>query len=299
MAGFNFDDVQKKAEQALDEVSGLRKGFDERDFEKEGFIVPPMATSDGTGFPSSKTPSNITGGTKRHIMHWFVPDMGIIKMYVNPDNVHYAYKKAINSQRTKGGFTLQYWGEELPILRISGTTGSSGIEGINVLYELYRAEQYAFDPVGLTLASEASSSNIANSLIGNVAGGIGSAITNSQNSSFASALGNTIVSGLTGIDPANNNLSPKNLPSLASVAFGIELYYMGWVFRGYFTDFDFTESAGDFNYKYNMSFVVTQRRGYRINYFPWHKSATSGPSNNGSAGGIPYTFNPSQIKKNI
>ena len=299
MAGFNFDDVIDATEGALDAVSGLRRGMDDRDFEKDGFILPPMPVSDGTGFPSSKVPSNVVGGYKRHTIHWFVPDMGIVKMYVNPQNIVYSHNKQINSQRTKGGYVVQYWGEELPTLSITGTTGSSGVEGINVLYELYRAEQYAFDPVGLTLAAEASSSNVANSLIGNVAGGIGSAITGSAQSPFAGALGNSIVSGITGMDPANNGISSKNLPSLASIACGIEMFYMGWVFRGYFNSFNFTESANDFNFTYDMKFTVTQRRGYRVNYMPWHKSAISGASHNGDAGNIPYTYNPSFVKSRI
>ena len=58
-------------------------------------------------------------------------------MYINPQQMNIDEKKVIKQQRTKGGYIIQYWGEELTTLNISGTTGSAGVEGINVLYEIY------------------------------------------------------------------------------------------------------------------------------------------------------------------
>ena len=88
-------------------------------------------------------------------------------MYVNPAAITYSHKKLISKDRTKGGYTLQYWGEELSSLNISGTTGAAGVEGINVLYEIYRAEQYAFDGTGLSLAANnAATPNLISSLLG-------------------------------------------------------------------------------------------------------------------------------------
>jgi hypothetical protein len=56
------------------------------------------------------------------------------------------------------------------------------------------------------------------------------------------------------------------------------MYYDGWVFRGYFQDMTVTESADNFLLSYDINFVVTQRRGYRGNYMPWHRSPKHGPS---------------------
>jgi len=75
-------------------------------------------------------------------------------MYINPQSLSSSYRKTINSKRTKGGFIMQYWGEELENLSISGTSGDSGIEGINAIQDVYRSEQLAMQ----ILANQASTS---------------------------------------------------------------------------------------------------------------------------------------------
>lgn len=234
-----------------------------------GFSVPAIPTGDGFGLPSSKVPYNLQSRGKRNLVHWFVPEVGIVDMYINPQSIGHKFQKIIVKERTKGGYVNQYWGEELLVLQIQGTTGSSGIEGINVLKEVYRSEQLTFDPVALTVAS----TNLVNGLADAVDDG--------------SILG-SIAAGILDIDPLAQSMLPKNLPSLASLAFGIEMYWMGQVFRGYFTDFSFDERSDSLGlFYYNMTFVVTQTRGYRYNYLPWHRSAVSGPSNSDT---IPFTF---------
>ena len=185
-------------------------------------------------------------------------------MYINPQSIRYTFAKVINQERTKGGYVLQYWGEELPTLNISGHTGTSGVEGLNVLYEAYRAEQYTFDSIGLTVAS-------ANSV-----SGLGDLISNT----FGNTIGEA-TSGLFGLNPITQNVLPRNIPTLGSLAFGVEIFYSGWVFRGYFKDFNFDETTDKLGlFSYNINFVVTQKRGYITNYLPWHRSAIQGPSNN-------------------
>jgi hypothetical protein len=49
-------------------------------------------------------------------------------------------------------------------------------------------------------------------------------------------------------------------------------------------------------FDYNILFMVTQQRGYRTNYMPWHRSAIDGPSNNG-VGGIPLTFSRENVPR--
>lgn len=234
----------------------------------DGFQIPATYSSDGNGLPYSKVNSGRTAQLKRNIITWFVPEFGVVRMYVNPSSITYVDKKLITKDRTKGGYTLQYWGEELTTINIVGTTGSSGIEGINMLHEIYRAEQYAFDAVGLSLAANNASTDIA--------GNIGNALVGAGNG-LIGGLG-TVAGGILGLDSPNNNLSPKNIPSLAQLAFTVEMFYNGWVYRGFFENMTVNERADNFLLEYNMTFVATQRRGYRVNYFPWSKSPAGGPS---------------------
>jgi hypothetical protein len=215
-------------------------------------------------------------------MTWFVPEFGIVKQFVNPERLSIADRKLINRDRTKSGFTIQYWGEDLTTINISGTTGSSGIEGINVLHEIYRAEQYAFDSIGLTLAANNASADVAHNLISGIGGGIGgaigSAIGGSSSAPGGAGLGAGILGGILGLDSPNNALSTRNIPSLAQLAFTVELYYNGVVYRGYFESFTMNEQSSSFAIEYQIVFIATQKRGYRTNYFPWTHSAKDGPS---------------------
>lgn len=236
-------------------------------FKSDGFQLPATYSSDGNGLPSSKVGTYRDAQLKRNIITWFVPQIGIVRMYVNPSSISYSYRKLISKDRTKGGYTLQYWGEELDTINISGTTGSSGIEGINVLYEIYRSEQYSFDGTALTMAA-----NNAQTALGSAFSGIGGAIGGNVGSALGGAIG-----GLLGSQP-NANLAAQNIPSLAQLAFTVEMYYNGWVYRGYFENMTINERADTFLMEYQMTFIATQRRGYRLNYFPWAKSANNGPS---------------------
>lgn len=253
-------------------------------FRNSNFQTIPTPVADGNGLPYNKVPSaRTTKGFVRNIIHWFVPEFGIVKMYINPETLTFNFSKQIQSTRTKGGFTIQYWGENLPTIGISGTTGSAGVEGINVLYEIYRAEQYAFDTVGLSLSANNAAIGAAEQMSTGLGNAIGSGLVDVfGGDSGAQAVGGSVTSQLlnsiTGISPANTYLSARNIPSLAQLAFGIEMFYMGWVFKGYFTNMSVTESASDFPLKYNMNFTVTQRRGYRVNSFPWQRSPNEGPS---------------------
>ena len=213
-------------------------------------------------------------------------------MYVNPSNISYKHKKLITKERTKGGYTLQYWGEDLTTLAISGTTGSAGIEGINVLEEIYRAEQLSFDAVGQTLAASSAASGAQAQILS----GIGSALAQTSGSAIGGGgggggvLGSGIAQGIFGANTFTS-LAPRNIPSLAELAFGVELYYNGWVFRGFFEDFDVVESANNIGlFEYTLNFTTTQRRGYRLNSFPWQRSAVDGPSNNEQSGGVPLSW---------
>lgn len=278
-AGDVVSAVGDAAGSVLDALTG--PGSQPRNFEENGFIVPPIPSPSGDGLPSSKIPSERKHRNKRHIIHWFVPEVGVINMYVNPQRINYKYSKLINSERTKGGFVQQYWGENLPTLSLSGHTASSGIEGINVLYEIYRSEQLNFDPIGLTMASNSMVSGVGN-MINDAAGSIGGLA--------GDVLGAT--TGLLGLSPLTASILPRTPATLASLAFGLEMYYAGKVYRGYFTNFSFDESVDRLGlFEYQIEFVVTQQRGYRVNTMPWHRSAIDGPSNNNVYGAsVPLSF---------
>ncbi len=280
MAKF-LNDAIKGINKAQSFINDLNPAPDPREqFRNNGFLVSSTPAADGNGLPYSKVKTNVAGQIKRNIITWFVPQFGIVRMYVNPQGITYNHKKLISKERTKGGFTLQYWGEDLTTLNINGTTGSSGIEGINMLYEVYRAEQYAFDAVGLTLAANNASADLAGNLVNGIGGAIGKGVNQlfGGNADDAAAAGGAgLLGGILGLNSPNNNLATKNIPSLASLAFGVEMYYNGWVYRGYFDSMVVNERADNFLLDYQMTFIATQRRGYRTNYFPFHKSP-SGPS---------------------
>lgn len=242
-------------------------------FKSDGFMVPSSFSSDGNGLPYTKVPSGKPAQMKRNIITWFVPEFGLVRMYINPQSISYQHKKLIHKDRTKGGYTIQYWGEELSVITIQGTTGSSGIEGINMLYEIYRAEQHAFDSIGLSLAAGNAAADLATKGVGIVGNAIGGLFGDD------SGLTGGLLGGILGTDSPNANaLSAKNITSLAELACSIEMYYNGWVYRGYFESMVINEKAENFLLDYTLTFNATQRRGYRQNYFPWTRSAKDGPS---------------------
>lgn len=261
----------------------------------DGFSSQPSPSVSGTGTRQSRVPNWRQSIYARNIMHWLIPEGPIVQMYINPQTASYKDKKDIQHQRTKGGFVVQYWGESLGTVTLNGTTGSSGIEGINVLYDIYRNEQLAFDPFALFMKKK----NDEQFMSG---GGIGSAIGGAiggGSGSLGADIGGAIGGFLTGDSPSILPDPPPG-PSLAQLACTVELYWSGAVFRGFFTDFNVSESAdriGLFNY--DLTFMVTQRRGFRQNSFAWQHSATSGPSNSDPDFGTPRSYGSPTIGEQV
>ncbi len=69
------------------------------------------------------------------------------QLYINPQTFNITDNKLVQKQLTKGGHLVQYWGEDLTTIALSGTTGSAGIEGINILRDIYRHEQIHYRKV--------------------------------------------------------------------------------------------------------------------------------------------------------
>lgn len=239
-------------------------------------FINPSPSAIGYGTRQSRLPNNRTAIDVKHTVKWLIPEGPIVEMYVNPNQIRTPYQKDITKVRTKGGYVLQYWGPQLTVLNISGTTATSGIEGINVLYDIYNAEQNAFDAFALYMAA-----NNQQEVLSAATAGEPSALESPEQ----------FVTALLGGSQNNFNLAAQETPNLAQLAFSVEMYYSGKVFRGYFTSFTVEENATNVGmFDYSFEFVVTQERGFRQNFLAWHRSATSGPVNPDAQNGTPFSF---------
>src|SRR5574337_345402 len=154
-------------------------------------------------FPNTRVGSGITNRSQQ-IMTWRLPNGASVQMYINPQNFDVRDTKQISYNRTKGGYVVQYWGQNLSELSLRGTTGSSGIQGINVLYDVYNAENRAFELVAATQTNDLVQALSDSSLGEN---GFGEVVTN-----YAKVL-------------RDRNFILR--PSLAALATSILLFYQG------------------------------------------------------------------------
>jgi hypothetical protein len=207
-------------------------------------------------------------------------------MYLNPQRFDIAENKIINEQLTKGGYIVQYWGEQLPIITAGGTTGSSGIEGINILRDIYRHEQIHFRKVLEVRQREAASAFASNAAMSaavemqEVDGftAVADLVTGGGYSDLVSGVENSIdilTDAWNGSTPASTS-SFLTVPTLASFATSIDMYYQGEIYRGFFTTFSVNETAQSPGiFEYSFTFKVTRRTGVRQNFMPWHLDPTN------------------------
>lgn len=282
-----LDSITDLASQSFHTAQGAVAG---NSADSPGFTnLASLPSPSGSQVRQAQIPNYRLATATRNMVRWFLPELGIVEMYVNPQSIKYTDTKHIGAPiRTRGGYMVQYWGEELGKISISGTTGSSGVEGINVIYDIYRNEQVAFDPIALAAEAAKDQASLSNGVFsgikgsGTLLGGIGNAVGAGVNSLF-NQVNNVLKTG--NVDP----LQPR--PTLASIAFQTEMYWSGWVFRGYFTSMTVNESADKLGqFDYGLEFTVTQKRGLRLNFMPWHRSAVNGPSNSDPSFGTPYSF---------
>lgn len=205
------------------------------------------------------------GNLTRKLLTWKTPNFGYVQMYINPQEMSISDKKVHQYTRTKAGFVYQYAGEDLTNISIRGTTGSAGIEGINILHNVYRAEQSAFNVIADSLEQTVTTAQIT-SLFRGVLGSTGF--------SFNNPLGN-ILSELGAESLANMFSQP--FPSLASLAANVELIFHDVTYRGFFNDFQVTESAQSPGlFEYSLSFSAYAKQGIRANFMPWHRQPVHG-----------------------
>jgi hypothetical protein len=288
-----------------------------------------IGTVDGTLANIALPPGNglALGNFRRKIIQFNIPNRGLVEMYINPQSLVIQDRKIIKETRTKNGYMIQYWGEQLPEIDITGITGSSGIEGINVLFSIYRQEQIGFSDIlnsvnngflnnvfnsftsavtnlsvaGLannpaSLASASLTTGIDQSTLQSVAAGAGTINNSSQFLNTVSSLAGNVANV---VDSAINSISgmggsPQLIPTLAALALSVELWYDGIIYRGYFKDFRVTERAEQTGiFEYAIKFMVTRRSGIRHNSFGWQRSADFGPADSNviplSFGAVPAT----------
>ena len=230
----------------------------------------PIDAQNYADYVSQTIPSSRVQYGVRRMLKWLVPERGVIEMYINPQNLRIHQQKIIKPERSKGGFIIQYWGDDLINITVTGHTGSSSIEGINVLNDVYRAEQIAFDAIALEAMAK----------------------SQSEDDNFLTAaipgLGQVLDLGKSLGEQAQGTGLTIPSPTLGFYAATIEMYWMGEVYRGFFDSFDVTESVEKLGiFDYTLSFKATQKRGLRRNYLAWQHPATSGPSNHNT---VPFTF---------
>ena len=197
--------------------------------------------------------------TSRDVILWRTPGFGFVEMYINPSELRIEQSKVSQSTRTKAGFIYQYAGENMITINVSGTTGSSGIEGINLLEKIYRSEQLSFENIARQLDANPKAASSVEAILRSFQLGpdlniIGSEIINST----AAALVPDVYT--------------QPFPNLASLAAAVEMHFQGVTYRGYFTSFNFTENAQSPGlFDYSLAFAAYAKIGERINFMPWHR----------------------------
>ena len=215
------------------------------------------------------------------------------QLYINPTSFSIKENKLVKPDLTKGGYVVQYFGEQLQTIDVSGTTGSSGVEGINILRDIYRHEQHQFRHVlakrqeALAVAAQKAAEDAALALSERT--GVGGTLTNIADLLTGGGFTDTVngVSNAIDIitepfggtsigDTIGEEGSFQTVPTLAAFATNIDLYYQGEFYRGFFNNFSTTESSNEpGHFTYSFSFTITRRTGKRENFMPWHREPSS------------------------
>jgi len=204
-----------------------------------------------------------------------------LPIYINPQSFDIKETKLINHTLSKGGYIVQYWGEELPIITVGGTTGSGGIEAINILRDIYRHEQLTMNRILIQRANDFAS-NSSNTLENSNSANSTSGVTATIDALFSGAA-TSIIEGTRSVVEEitqaflgiSDDTSKKTtlLPSLGAFAVSIDIFFQGVKYRGFFKDFSVQEKAESPGlFDYNFTFMVTRRTGRRNNFMPWHRN---------------------------
>ena len=255
------------------------------------FLPLEMGAFTGSSTPHASTGSSEITSLEDLYSHSTAPNKGVAwdrrQLYLNPQSINIRDSKIVQKQLTKGGHVVQYWGEELPTIDAQGTTGSAGIEGINILKDIYRHEQLHYRNVlanrqrelaqAAALAQADAEEEMYDATFGGFLMGAADTLTGGAVSKSVKGVANSIdiLFGTSIGDGAGGKKKAfKSVPTLAAFATNIDMYYQGEFFRGYFANFGVTETAQEpGHFSYSFQFVVTRRTGKRENFMPWHIEA--------------------------
>ena len=237
--------------------------------QRNGLLSPPEKTytvaSEGTTFSAPQNLAAIVdfprlGEYQRQVIAWRTPHLGVIKMYINPQNLSIVDGKDISTARTKSGFVIQYAGEKFTDISVSGTTGSGGIEGINILEQIYRSEQEGFGTIAQSLERQLTNAQ----LLGLFKGPNSSGVTN-LGDAFSQFVEQTA-------SEAALNIFDQPFPTLASLAANVEMIYQNVTYRGFFRSMRVDEKATEPGlFEYSLQFTAYAKQGIRRNFMPWHR----------------------------
>lgn len=60
-----------------------------------------------------------------------------VEMYINPEKLSFKYQKVIGKQYTRAGIFFHHYGEECPVMTLTGNTGLAGMRGIEQLEKIF------------------------------------------------------------------------------------------------------------------------------------------------------------------
>jgi len=217
-------------------------------------------------------PTNLTS-----ILSSSVGDRKIVPLYINPSQIQTNYSKNISETQTIGGFIIQYWGDRLTTISMSGTTGSGGIDAINILYEVYKSEQTSFKNL-LIIRKQKLEKALRESSGGtedlNIGQALDQVLLNGAFSEISNGLSESMdyfKMAINGESPDSKSKSLELMPTLSALAVSLEMHFQGRINRGYIESMNVTEdgnSPGHFNY--TIQFKSLKEYGERKNFMPWH-----------------------------
>ena len=200
----------------------------------------------------------------------------VVPLYINPSNIQTGYTKNISDTQTIGGFIVQYWGDKITTVNIQGTTGSGGIDAINILYDVYKSEQTSFRKTLIKRQNELAELVNKNEAESNAtrAQAIDQVLFGGAISDFTSGVSETMDyfrKSITGESLDRPNSKTTLMPTLSAFAVSLEMHYQGRINRGYIDSMSVTESANSpGHFDYTINFKSLKEYGERKNFMPWH-----------------------------
>jgi hypothetical protein len=228
----------------------------------------------------------------------------VVPLYINPSTITTNYTKNISETQTIGGFVIQYWGDRITTMSINGTTGSGGIDAINILYDVYKSEQKSFEKTFIKRQQELlDKANENKQYLDSKATrleAIDQVLFGGAISELASGVSETMDyfrASVTGENISGQNTKTTLMPTLSAFAVSLEMHYQGRINRGYIDSMNVTESANSpGHFDYTISFKSLKEYGERKNFMPWHTNpydSSGNPIQKPKVGPDGLNYNPS------